>query len=465
MAEQKVLQKAAVPPLEAMGQRLSRNVERWMPDPFLFAIALVAIIFILGMIIERQNPYEMVQFMYKGFWGFLAFAMQMCIILAAGYAIAINPRVQRVISWLCGLPRNGKEATALIALVALALAWVNWGLGLVIGAYMAREMGRQAYFRQIPMHYPLLAVAGYSGLGLTWHWGLSASAPLLSTVEGHFLEGLIGVVPVYLTIFSGYALLNTLFVIVVAIVVLYMLHPAPARSRGIEQYAPHLIEPQEEAKAEKPKAITFADKVENSPWIALFMVLMMLGSIVWWFATKGFMAGLGLNSINFIFILVGLALYMNSIEYVRAIGKAAAVVGGIILLFPFYAGIQGMMIHSGLAVTFAQWLAGIATPLTWPVICWFIAGVINLFVPSGGGQWMAIGETLSLTSIALDVPVGQTIIAFAGGDAWTNLFQPFWAIALLAITGLRARDIFGYCIALLIFAVVPFTLGLTFIPY
>jgi len=465
VAEQIVPRKATVPPLEAMGQGLSRNVERWMPDPFLFAIALVAIVFILGMIIERQNPYEMVQFMYRGFWGFLAFAMQMCLILATGYAIAINARVQHVIAWLCGLPRNGKQATALVALVALVLSWVNWGLGLIIGAYMAREMGRQAYFRKIPMHYPLLAVAGYSGLGLTWHWGLSGSAPLLSTVKGHFLEGIIGIVPVNQTIFSSYALLLTLLLSVVAIVVLYLLHPGGERSRGIEQYASHLIEVQEEVKAGKPEAVTFADKVENSPWIALFMVLMMLGAMVWWFATRGFMAGLGLDSINFIFILVGLALYMNPIEYVRAISKAASAVGGIILQFPFYAGIQGMMIHSGLAVTFAQWLAGLATPLTWPVIAWFLSGIINLFIPSGGGQWMATGETLSLTSVALGVPVGQTIIAFAGGDAWTNLFQPFWAIALLAITGLRARDIFGYCIALLIFAAVPFVLGLTFIPY
>lgn len=464
MAEKKVPKKAGVPPLEAMGHGIARNVERWMPDPFLFAIILVFIIFILGMIIERQNPYAMMEFMYKGFWGFLAFAMQMCLILVAGYAIAVNPRVRAVITWLCGLPRNGKQAVALIAFIALVLAWVNWGLGLVVGAYLAREMGRQAYFRKIPMHYPVLAVAGYSGLGLTWHWGLSASAPLLSTVEGHFLEKIIGVIPVNLTIFSSYALFNTLFVIVVGIIVLYLLHPSPDRCRGIEQYAPHLIEA-EEVKVEKRKAVTFADKIENSPWIALFMLVMMVGAMVWWFGTKGFMKGLDLNSVNFCFILVGLLLYMNPIEYVRAIVRGAAVVGGIILQFPFYAGIQGMMMHSGLAVTFAGWLTRLATPLTLPVICWFIGGVVNLFIPSGGGEWMTIGETMSRTSMALGVPAGKTIIAYAAGDAWTNLFQPFWAIALLAITSLRARDIFGYCIALMILAIVPFALGLTFIPY
>lgn len=465
MAKKEVPKKAGVSPLEAMGDRLSRNVERWMPDPFLFAIALVAIVFILGMIIERQSPYAMVQFMYRGFWIFLAFAMQMSLILVTGYVIAINPRMQVVITWLCGLPRNGKQATALIAFVALVLAWVNWGLGLIVGAYLAREMARQAHFRKIPMHYAVLAVAGYSGLGLTWHLGLSGSAPLLSTVKGHFLEGLIGIVPVDQTIFSGYALLNTLLIIVVAVVALYLLHPRPERCRGIEQYAPHLIGVQEEVKAEKPQAVTIADKIENSPWVALFMLLMMIAAMVWWFGTRGFMVGLDLNSINFSFILIGLALYMNPIEYVRAISKAAAAVGGIILQFPFYAGIQGMMMHSGLAVTMAGWLTHLATPLTWPVITWFTAGIINLAIPSGGGQWMATGEVLALTAVALDVPAGQTIIAFAAGDAWTNLFQPFWAIPLLAITGLRARDIFGYCIALLIIAAVPFALGLTFIPY
>ncbi len=455
----------AVPVIERMGHTISRNVERWFPDPFLFAIILIFITFIMAWIIQARNPYLLMQDMYKGFWAFLAFAMQMCLILVTGYALAYHPRVRQGIAWLCTLPKTGKQAAALIALISNIFSWVNWGLGLIIGAYFAREMGRQAYFRKLPVHYPMLCTAGYTGLGLIWHWGLSASAPLLSTVKGHFLEKIIGVVTVDKTILHPYTLINSLIILVFAVVVCYLLHPGPERCRGIEHYAPRLIEKVEEEKAEKPAVVTIADKIENNRWIALVMLILMIGSMVWWFRSKGFMAGLDLNAVNFCFIILGLLLYFNPIAYMRAIYTAAAAVGGIILQFPFYAGIQGVMMYSGLGATLAGWLAKVATPFTYPVIAWFIAGVVNVFIPSGGGEWMTIGETLSRAGVALGVPPGKFIIAYAAGDAWTNMFNPFWAIALLAITQVRARDMFGYCIAIMLLAIIPYALGLTFVPY
>lgn len=457
--------KEAVPPIERMGYGIARNVERWFPDPFLFAIILIFVVFIMAWIIQARNPYLLMQDMYKGFWAFLAFAMQMCLILVTGYALAYHPRVRRGIGWLCTLPKTGKQAAMLIAFISCIFAWINWGLGLIIGAYFAREMGRQAYFRKLPVHYPAICAAGYTGLGLIWHWGLSASAPLLSTVKGHFLEKIIGIVTVDLTILHHYALLNSLIITIFAVLALYLLHPRPERCRGIEHYAPGLVEKVEEEKVEKPVAVTIADKIENNRWIALVMILLMIGSMVWWFGHKGFMAGLDLNAVNFCFILLGLILYFNPIAYMRALYTAAAAVGGIILQFPFYAGIQGVMMHSGLAATLAGWLAKVATPFTYPAIVWFIAGVVNVFIPSGGGEWMTIGETISRAGVDLGVPAGKFIIAFAAGDAWTNLFNPFWAIALLAITQVRARDMFGYCIAIMLLAIIPYALGLTFVPY
>jgi short-chain fatty acids transporter len=457
--------KEAAPSIERMGYGISRNVERWFPDPFLFAIILLFLTFILAWIVQDRGPHLLVQDMYRGFWAFLAFAMQMCLILIGGYVLASHPRVRRAIASLCTLPKTGKQAAALIAAVACIFSWVNWGLGLIIGAYFAREMGRQAYFRKLPVHYPVLCTAGYTGLGIIWHWGLSGSGPLLSTVPGHFLEKIIGVVPVDQTILHPYTLINSLIVLVFAVIACYLLHPGPARCRGIEQYAPGLVEKVEEEKVVKPVVVTFADKLENNRWIALAMILLMVGSMVWWFGTRGFIAGLDLNAVNFVLVLVGLILYFNPIAYVRAVYAAAAAVGGIILQFPFYAGIQGVMMFSGLSTTLAGWLAGFATPFTWPVIVWLLSGLINVFIPSGGGQWMATGETLSLASIAIGVPPGQTIILVAAGDMWTNMFNPFWAIPLLAITQVRARDMFGYCIAFMLLAMIPYGLGLTFIPY
>lgn len=452
--------------IERMGHRISASVENWFPDPFLFALILLFIVIILAWIIEGANPYESMSYMYQGFWGFLAFAMQMCLILLLGYAIAIHPTVGRMIEKLCELPKNGKQAAALIALFACFFGWVNWGLGLVVGALLAREMGVNAHNRGIAVHYPVLCAAGFLGLGLTWHWGLSGSAPLLSNVPGHFLEDLIGLVPANETIFSAYGILNTLLITAFGMLICFLLHPGRAeRCRGIEQYAPSLLEKKEAPEEEIKELSTIADKIENSPFIAILTVVLGIGAMIWWFTERGFMGGLNLDSVNFIFMMIGLALYRNPIAYVRAIFKGSGAVGGIILQFPFYAGIQGVMSISGLAVTFAEALGRVATQFTLPFIALLMGGLVNLFIPSGGGEWMTIGEIVVRTSIAVDAPIGQTIMAYGAGDSWTNLFNPFWAIALLAITQVRARDMFGYCITILIFAVIPYFIGLTFIPY
>ena len=453
-------------PIERMGHRISGSVEKWFPDPFLFALLLLFLVIVLAWIIEGKNPYESAGYMYLGFWGFLAFAMQMCLILLLGYVIAVHPAVNSFIRGLCKIPRNGKQAAALVALIACIFSWINWGLGLVMGALMAREMGRNAHERGIAVHYPVLCAAGYTGLGLIWHWGLSGSAPLLSNVPGHFLEKLIGLVPANETIFSAYGLLNSVLIAIFAMVICYLLHPGRAeRCRGIDHYAPSILKVEETPKAEKAQLLTFADKIENSQLIAVVTVLLGAMAMIWWFRTRGFMAGINLDSVNFIFILIGLALYRNPIGYVKAIFKGSAAVGGIILQFPFYAGIQGVMTRSGLAVTFADGLAKVATQFTLPFISLLMGGLVNLFIPSGGGEWMTIGEVVARTSIAVEAPIGKIIMAYGAGDAWTNLFNPFWAIALLAITQVRARDMFGYCITIMIFATIPYFIGLTFIPY
>jgi short-chain fatty acids transporter len=455
---------SAIAPIERMGHSISRNVEKWFPDPFLFAIIVLILVFILAGIIEQRNPYLLMQDMYQGFWSFLSFAMQMCIILVAGYALAFHPRVHRGISWLCTLPRNGKQAAALVALISCVFCWINWGLGLIIGASIAREMGRQAYFRKLPVHYPVICAAGYTGMGLIWHWGLSGSAPLLVTAKGNFLENIIGIVPVSQTIFSSYSLYNSLILLIFAVVVCYLLHPPASRCRGIEVYAPSLIEKEEVTKVKEGKR-SFADRLENSRLLALAMVVLMVGSMVWWFSTRGFMNGLDINAVNFCFIIIGLLVYLNPIKYMKAIYAAAGEVGGIILQFPFYAGIQGVMMYSGLGATMANWLVNIATPFFYPAISLVVAGVMSIFIPSGGGEFLAVGEAISRAGVALGVPAGKFIIAYAAGDAWTNFFNPFWAIPLLAITRIKAREMFGSCIVIMILATIPFILGLTFVPY
>ena len=459
MAEEAATEK--MPLLERFGLKLSEKVEKVMPDPLIFAILLTIITWILAIVVIR--PYEkmgviatiqwlFVDSWYRGFWDLLAFAMQMALILVTGYAIAYHPVIYRGVKRLARIPKSTKSAAALTALVSLLLAWLHWGLSLILSAILAREIGLEFYRNKRPLHYPAVVASAYAGLGLNWHWGLSASAPLISNTPGHFFaklfKDLYGVetIPLSETIFHPYTLANMILIIVFGTLAFYAVAPRNV-SRGVDVVAPHVIEVavKEGEEARKPEIKTIADRLENSRILALLIGIPALIAMWFWFSRLGFFRGLDLNSLNFIFILAGFLLYLNPIAYMRAIARATPAVAGILIQFPFYAGIMGLMRYTtvdggpNLATVLSVALAQLATPVTWPAINLYLSGFINLFIPSGGGEWAAIGEIITRTSHQLGVPIGKAIIAYAAGDQWTNLFQPFWAIPLLAITGTRAR--------------------------
>ncbi|TYL40656.1 serine--pyruvate aminotransferase [Natronococcus pandeyae] len=464
--------------IERMGERIANVVERWMPSPFLFAIILSYIVFVVGMVVEGQGPTDMVIFWYDGFWEFLTFAMQMVLIIMTGFVIGYHPRVNDALQRLATIPTSSGQAVVLVGVVAMALAWIHWGLSLVVGAIFAREMGKAAYRKGIDVHYPLLCVAGYMGLGLTWHWGLSGSAPLLLATPGNeFIE--LGIIdePVgtSATIFSTYALTLTALSIVFAAIVLYLLSPTPERSQAITEYISEedLFEPvtdggdarpEGEASAESNDDVVPAEKIDNSRILGGIIALTGVAVVGWQFYTQGLDA-LDLNVLNFAFLFVGVAIYTQPAVYRERFGDASSAAAGIILLFPFFAGIQGMMASSGLAETMAEGLLAVSTPETFPVIAWLTAAVVNLFVPSGGGEWIVLGPSVLEAAQDLGIPVGHATMAYAVGDAHTNLLNPFWALPLLAITQIRAREMFGYAVAMLL-ALIPFlAVVLYFLPY
>jgi len=452
------------PVLERIGERIAGNVQKWLPDPFLFAILLTFIALIMGMVFADQTAEQMVRHWYKGFWNLLAFAMQMTLILVTGYVLAHAPFIRPTLDWIADLPKTGGQAVVLVTLLSLVFGWINWGFGLIVGAVMAVEVGKRAHVKGIPVHYPVLCTAGYAGLGVSWHWGLSGSAPLLSATKGHVFEKLIGVVPTANTIFSSYAIWLMILSLVFVPLVMYLIAPkSAARCRGIEHWLPEAVNTGgASAAAPELAAGNFADKINNSRFIGGLIALMGIIYILMYFGGGG---TLNLNIVNFTFLIVGLALYLRPYQYLLAFYDAVRAAAGVILQFPFYAGIMGMISLSGLAVIMAGWLINIANPTTFPMMAWLASGFVNLFVPSGGGEWAVLGETLIRAGQNLGVPIGKTIIAYGTGDAWTNLLQPFWAIALLGITGMRARDMFGYCITLM-FALVPFfAILLTWLPY
>ncbi|MBN2686556.1 MAG: short-chain fatty acid transporter, partial [Deltaproteobacteria bacterium] len=331
----------------------------------------------------------------------------------------------------------------------------------IVGALMAREVGRSGHLRNIKMHYPLLGAAGYAGF-LTWHGGLSASAPLLVATKGHFLEKQIGLIPTSETLFSPMNIVITL--VLFAIIPLTCMLMAPKEEREIEtifDVDPALVE--KEVVKEIPRGeMVPADKIENSRIISLVIGLAGLVYIVWYFATKGF--SLNLNIVNFTFLMVGIILQGTPINYIRAVSEGAKACAGIIIQFPFYAGIMGMMKFSGLVGVIAGWFVMISNGTTYPVFAFLSAGLVNLFVPSGGGQVAVQGPIMVEAAQTLNFSINKTLMAIAYGDEWTNMLQPFWALALLGITRLKAREIVGYTMVVLVVSMIVFILGLLFLP-
>ena len=469
-------------PVQRLGEAIADRVERWMPGPFLFAILLTYVAAGAAFMSEGSGVTEIAVSWYEGFWNLLQFAMQMVIILVTANVVAYHPRVKGLIVSLARIPKNGRQAVVLVGIGSMLTAWISWGLGLIFGAILAREMGKHAARNGMAVHYPLLAVAGYMGISLTWGWGLSSSAGLLQATDDNALMqlGFVDrVVPSTEWVFHPYPLALTALAVIYGSVMLYLLSPPRENCRGIGHYVDldrdedrhgdarpdtpdtALVAPQARSGDTKP---ALADKIDNSRILA--GVLALTGVVVFLgaFFTQG-LGALDLNNFNFGFLMIGLLLYASPAKYLREFYDSVQGSAGVILLFPFYAGIIGIMTGTGLVDSMTASLLSIATPDTFAVTAWLTGGVLNVFVPSGGGEWAIIGGPMMMAGAELGIPHGQTIAAYSVGDAHTNLLNPFWAIPLLAITGLRARDMFGYAITMMLLLIPFLAIVLYVLPY
>lgn len=473
-----------------------------MPSPFLFAIILTYVAALAAFVTEGSSVTEVALAWYDGFWNLLQFAMQMVIILVTGFVVAYHPRVRAGILRLVRMPRSGRQAVVLVGIGSMIVGWISWGLGLIFGAILAREMGKVAARRGMAVHYPLLAVAGYLGMSLTWGWGLSSSAGLLQATDGNvFMEqGIVDrVIPATEWVFHPYPLTLTVLAILYGSIMLWLLQPPDENCRGIRRYVVGIdAELETDASregashedsgdggssdgsarrregptvgaaaapaAESPTRNTPADRIDNSRLLGGVLAVTGIVLFVRAFLTQG-LGALNLNVFNFGFLMIGMILYVSPARYQQEFNDAVRGSAGVILQFPFYAGIIGIMVGTGLVDTMTDALLSIATEDTFPLTAWLTGGVLNVFVPSAGGEWAIVGGPMMLAGGELGIPHGQTIAAYAVGDAHTNLFNPFWAIPLLAITGLRARDMFGYGITMMILLVPFLAVALYLLPY
>lgn len=435
----------------AVTRWFDRIVQRYLPDAFLFAGLLTILVFLLGVFVTDASPVQMVDYWGSGFWDLLSFTMQMALIVVTGYILANTPLFKRLLSTLAVLTKTPGQAIVLVTFVASIACLINYGFGLVVGALFARHV-----VRQVPsVDYRILVAAAYSGF-LVWHGGLSASIPLTIATEDHFLADVMGTIPIADTLLSPANLFIVCAFLISLPVVNYFLLKTSTSSYTIDM-ARFAEEKREEAAA---VAETPAEKLENSQWVSLAIALLGLTYVVLYFIENGL--DLNINIVNFTFLFLGILCHRTPRRFLTAVGEGVKNAGGIIIQFPFYAGIMGMMVGSGLSEQLSLWFVSISSAETFPLWTFLSAGLLNMFIPSGGGQWAVQGPIMVPAALELGADMAKTAMAVAWGDAWTNMIQPFWALPLLAIAGLKVRDIMGFCVILLFWAFVPIAIGLMF---
>ncbi|MTI69014.1 MAG: TIGR00366 family protein [Firmicutes bacterium] len=437
-------------------------VQKYLPDPFLFAVLLTFIVFVLGMVFTGQGPGAMVNHWGAGFWNLLAFSMQMVLVLVTGHALANAPIIKKGLRNLARLAHTPLQAIFAVTFLSIIACWINWGFGLVIGALYARQLAKQVK----DVDYRLLIGAAYSGF-LVWHSGISGSVPLKLATSGPDLAkatngAVTEVISTSSTIFAPFNLIIVTVILITMPLINRAMHPSKEETISID---PELLE--EEETVEKVENPTAADKIEESKVISMLLGVFGLIFAGFYFSKNGF--SLNLNIVNFMFMFVGIILHGTPKNYIHAVKEATKGASGIILQFPFYAGIMGMMVgvnaETGisLAGVISKGFVSISTETTFPLFTFLSAGIVNFFVPSGGGQWAVQAPIMMPAGADLGVSAAKTGMAIAWGDAWTNMIQPFWALPALGIAGLGARDIMGFCIVDLIYTGIVIAAGLMFL--
>ncbi|MFO0560048.1 MAG: TIGR00366 family protein [Polyangiales bacterium] len=462
--------------LERLGASADRLVRKVMPDPFVLVLALTAATWIAAVAMLMRhgtpaNPGAIVaplsalaaagasaEMLFKGFAELLTFAMQMVLIVVTGEAIASSPPVAKAIRRVAMIPKTQAGALWMVTTAALALGWLHWGFGLMTAAMLAREVASVCRERGVRVHYPLMGTAAYMSM-LLWHAGMSASAPLLINTPGHFLMRQIGVVPLRETVFLP---VNLLVCVLLFVLVPWVIRAmAPSDEKAIveidEGLAKERIE--DESVENTPidsSAETVASKLDRFRGWQLAVAAIGAIYLARHVQTKGLL-DLNHNVLNFAFVMAGMALYRTPVAYAKAISKSVRGTAGVVLQFPFYGAIMAMMRDSGLGHAIADVFIAFASGKTLPFFTFLASLVTKLFVPSGGGEWAVEGPVMLEAARRLGSPYGLTTMGVAYGNMAGNMFQPFWALPLLGLLGLRAKDIMGY--SLVVFLVAAPILG------
>ena len=439
---------------------LTEWTERWVPDAFIFALIGTILVVGAALAVTPATTGQVIDAWGRGFWELIPFTLQMSLIIITGHVLATSGPMRRLIRLIAAWPQSPRSAVALVTFFALATSWINWGFSLVFSAVLALEIAR----RVRGVDYRALAAASFLGIGSIWAQGLSGSAALQMASPGALQPqirdivangGLVpgGIIPFRDTIFLWQSLVSVVIEIVVVTTVMWFATPPANRARTAADLGITL--PDESERTEISWPGTPGTWLEHSS-ILTWLVVALGGA----FLVRYFMAApeplnaLTLNIINLSFLLVGMVLHRTPARLMRAVQDATPAVWGVILQFPFYAGIAGIITGTHLSQQLASAFVQFSTATTFPAVVAVYSAVLGVFVPSGGSKWVIEAPYVMEAAHALKVHLGWIVAAYDLGEALANLVQPFWMLPILGLFRLGARDVMGYTLVVFI-ALVP----------
>jgi len=427
--------------LARAGMRIADACERWFPDAFVFALACIVLVFAGGLSIGVPASKLATEF-GSGFWSLVNFTMQMAIVIVGGFVVATSPPVARLTRRLAAIPKTGRGAVAFVAAFAMLSSLLSWGLSLIFTGLLVREITR----RLEKVDYRAIGAAAYLGLGSVWALGLSSSAALLQATKSSIPASLLpvtGVIPLTQTIFLWQSMVLAVVLIAVSIAVAYYSAPRDEDAR--------VMPPQPDREEEHVEVRTPGERAEHSPILSVVVSLLMFWYLGQQFVDKGGLAALDLNNFNLIFLAAGLLLHWRPRSFLRAVARSVPATAGVLIQFPFYGGIFGMISRTPIADRLADAFVAATTKGTFPVAVAIYSAVLGMFVPSGGGKWVIEAPYVMAAANAWKVHLGWTVQIYNAAEALPNLINPFWMLPLMGILGVKARDLAGYSILQLLF--------------
>jgi len=428
--------------------------DKIIPDSFVFCLILTFFVYIVALIFTGSSPVDLIQYWYNGVWSQATFAFQMSFMVVTCAATARAPQVKKVLKAIASIPKTPVGAMILLMLFGYVSSFVNWAFCTIVTPILAMQLSKQVK----GLHFPMMIAAGYSTMILGQCLGPSASVYALIATEGHFLVDKIGIITQETSVYNSMNVI--LWTILAIFTMLLAVFTVPPKDEIVE-FSTAL---DDEESFEKEEIVTLADRMNGSKIFMWLVGLAGLIAIGYSFATKGFLGSLNINFVIFIFLTANTFLYNSPRKFIVAFKNSMPLATEVMVQFPFYGGIAGIMSESGLAAMIAVGIAGIASANSMNVFAYWSASFVNLFIPSQGGQWIVQGTPLVDAAHQVGANIPHVINSFVYGDEATNLLQPLYVIPALAIVGMKLKDVWGFMAFIWMFWFVITSIGLYVIP-